>query len=91
MNSLPTKNPLKRTVTDAPLNWVDLVRQQVASLQFGTVEIVVHDSRVVQIEKTERLRLGSAEAARLQTPAVSSGDLNPGPTPGTSGTTASGL
>jgi len=37
--------------------WLEIVRQQVSSLRFGVVEIVVHDSRVTQIEKTERLRL----------------------------------
>ncbi|MDR3456124.1 MAG: YezD family protein [Verrucomicrobiae bacterium] len=37
--------------------WLEIVRQQVGSLRFGVVEIVVHDSRVTQIEKTERLRL----------------------------------
>ena len=39
------------------LKWLEIVRRQVASLRFGVVEIVVHDSRVTQIEKTERLRL----------------------------------
>ena len=39
------------------LRWLELVIQQVGSLHFGVVEIVVHDSRVIQIEKTERLRL----------------------------------
>jgi hypothetical protein len=38
-------------------NWLEIVRQQVESLRFGMVEIIVHDSRVTQIEKTERLRL----------------------------------
>ena len=38
-------------------NWLEIVRQQVGSLRYGVVEIVVHDSRVIQIEKTERLRL----------------------------------
>jgi len=38
-------------------NWLDIVRQQVNSLRYGVVEIVVHDSHVTQIEKTERLRL----------------------------------
>ena len=37
--------------------WLELVIQQVRSLRYGVVEIVVHDSRVIQIEKTERLRL----------------------------------
>jgi hypothetical protein len=51
-------------VADDPVNWLDLVRQQVGSLQFGVVEIVVHDSRVVQIDKTERLRLGQVEVGK---------------------------
>jgi len=38
-------------------NWLEIVRQQVSSLRYGVVEIVVHDSRVTQIEKTERVRL----------------------------------
>ena len=37
--------------------WLDMVRRQVGSLRYGTVEIVVHDSRVIQIEKVERVRL----------------------------------
>lgn len=37
--------------------WVEAVRRQVGSLRFGMVQVVVHDSRVVQIEKTERIRL----------------------------------
>ena len=41
----------------ADANWLEIVRQQVGSLRFGVVEIIVHDSRVTQIEKTERLRL----------------------------------
>jgi hypothetical protein len=39
------------------LKWLELVIKQVGSLRYGVVEIVVHDSRVIQIEKTERLRL----------------------------------
>jgi hypothetical protein len=39
------------------LKWLELVVKHVSSLQYGVVEIVVHDSRVIQIEKTERLRL----------------------------------
>lgn len=37
--------------------WLELVRRQVDSLDFGVVQIVVHNSRVTQIERTERLRL----------------------------------
>ena len=40
------------------VQWLTLVRQQVESLQYGVVEIVVHDARVTRIERTEKLRLG---------------------------------
>jgi hypothetical protein len=43
-------------------NWLEIVRAQVASLKYGVVEIVVHDSQVTQIEKTERLRLDKPTA-----------------------------
>jgi len=43
--------------TEVRPEWLELVKQQVESLQFGVVEIVVHDSQVTQIEKTERVRL----------------------------------
>ena len=42
-------------------NWLEIVREHVNSLRFGVVEIVVHDSKVVQIEKTERVRLDRAQ------------------------------
>ena len=38
-------------------SWLDLIRRQVGSLNFGVVQIVVHDGRVVQIERTEKVRL----------------------------------
>ena len=41
--------------------WLELVVQHVKSLRYGVVEIVVHDSRVIQIEKTERVRLDKNE------------------------------
>jgi hypothetical protein len=42
-------------------SWVRLIRGQVESMRFGVVQIVVHDSRVVQIERTEKLRLDKSE------------------------------
>jgi hypothetical protein len=44
--------------------WLNVVRRQVGSLRYGVVQIIVHDSQVTQIEKTERVRL---EKARAQT------------------------
>ena len=42
---------------DEKTAWLEIVRRQVGSLRFGVVQIVVHDSQVTQIEKTERVRL----------------------------------
>ena len=40
--------------------WVSLVKRQVRSLHFGVVQIVVHNGRVVQIDRTEKFRLNEA-------------------------------
>ncbi len=37
--------------------WLDVVARQVEQIRFGVVQIVVHESRVVQIERTEKVRL----------------------------------
>ena len=37
--------------------WVNLVRAQVEGLKYGVVQLVVHDGRVTQIERTERTRI----------------------------------
>jgi hypothetical protein len=47
--------------------WLELVAQQVKSLRYGVVQIVVQDSRVIQIEKTERVRLEKPEPNEDQT------------------------
>ncbi len=38
-------------------DWVALVREKVESLRYGVVQLVVHDGRVTQIERTEKTRL----------------------------------
>jgi len=48
--------------TNDRAEWLEIVRQHVASLRYGVVQIVVHDSQVTQIEKTERVRLDKTAA-----------------------------
>ena len=50
-----------KTPTDTLVlpEWLDIVRQKVESLNFGVVQIVVHDRKVTQIERTEKTRLDS--------------------------------
>ncbi len=40
-------------------SWLAVVEAQVRALEYGVVQIVVHDSEVVQIETTRKLRLGA--------------------------------
>jgi hypothetical protein len=39
--------------------WLQIVREKVETLRYGVVQIVIHDSRVTLIERTEKTRLVS--------------------------------
>lgn len=39
------------------LEAMQAVRQAVTDIKFGIVQITIHDGRIVQIEKTEKIRL----------------------------------
>ena len=54
-NILPAKN-------DAAPEWLRVVQNKVESLRFGVVQLVVHDGRVTQIERTEKTRIYSPSA-----------------------------
>jgi hypothetical protein len=56
-----TAKPELETNADKDEPWLALVRQQVASLRFGVLQIVVHEGQVTQIEKTEKLRMDRAQ------------------------------
>lgn len=43
--------------------WSERIIQSVNGLEYGTVQIVVHDGRIVQIERTERKRFEAEPAA----------------------------
>lgn len=43
--------------------WLETVRTQVNSLRYGQVQIVVHDARVVQIERIEKFRFDPKTSA----------------------------
>jgi len=59
-------NPLERGE-----EWWARIREAVESLRYGTVQIVVHDGRIVQIDRTERFRYDAA-AERRQTAGAAS-------------------
>jgi len=56
-------NPVEAAGENA--GWLDIVRRQVGSLRFGVVQIVVHDSQVTQVEKSERVRLDKPPTRRI--------------------------
>ena len=62
MNSIQIKS---ESSAGQQLNWLEVVRRQVGSLRYGVGQIVVHDSQVTQIEKTERVRLGKTRAQTI--------------------------
>ena len=46
--------PMKKDNED--VEWLSVVRQHVETLSFGVVQIIVHDSKIVQVERTEKIR-----------------------------------
>jgi hypothetical protein len=48
--------------------WIALVRSQVQDLRYGVIQLVVHDGRVTQIDRTEKVRLGSERPVRSAHP-----------------------
>jgi hypothetical protein len=47
-------------IPSAAPDWLALVQEKVAGLRYGVVQLVVHDGRVTQIERTERTRLAAS-------------------------------
>jgi hypothetical protein len=54
MSPESTSRPIEAA---AEPDWLALVREQVGNLRYGVVQLVVHDGRVTQIERTEKVRL----------------------------------
>jgi len=44
-------------IRESAEEWFQIVAEKVGSLRYGVVQIVVHEGRVIQIERTEKLRL----------------------------------
>ena len=53
------KPKTSETGTEA-VDWLGIVKQHVGSIRFEVVQIVVHDTRVVQVERTERIRFDAS-------------------------------
>lgn len=42
--------------------WTDRILNSIKGLEYGSVHIIVHDGRIVQIERTERKRFDTTTA-----------------------------
>lgn len=70
---LRCSNPSPDLITPMSLNlaepnaesWIDIVRQKVEAMRFGSVQIIVHEGRVTQVESTEKTRLSSDPAQSI--------------------------
>ncbi len=51
----PSPSPSSDIETPA---WLQVVERKVSALRFGSVQIVVHEGRVTQVESTEKFRFG---------------------------------
>jgi len=54
------RKPNNETPHPGEPDWLAIVQSNVKSLRYGVVQITVHDGRVTQIERTEKVRLNSA-------------------------------
>jgi len=61
---MPTETVSTSVSATGEPEWLALVRAQVRDLRYGVVQLVVHDGRVTQIERTEKVRLASERADR---------------------------
>jgi len=54
----------ERSTAEVPsaVPWLLLVAEQVKATHYGVVQIVIHDSKIVQIERTERTRFDKPQS-----------------------------
>ncbi len=58
MNSTNLNN-----TSEATSVWLAAVKEEVAGLRFGTVQVIVHEGEVVQIERVSRRRIGPSQSS----------------------------
>ena len=43
--------------TESTEPWVEIIRQKLASMRFGSIQLIVHEGRVTQVESLEKTRI----------------------------------
>jgi hypothetical protein len=62
--SLESADPVDRIAVEEQAEWLEALAPWVASLRFGVIQLVVHEGRVVQMERTEKVRLGGSKGGK---------------------------
>ncbi len=62
LSNLPNAAPVTAVPSPTIELPLDEIARAVAQIRFGSVEIVIHDSRVVQIERREKLRFDKSSS-----------------------------
>lgn len=52
-------NDRQKTDIVPPTDWLEVVRKKVEDLRFGSVQIIVHEGRVTQVDSLEKTRFPS--------------------------------
>ena len=50
-------------------SWLRIVREKVASMRFGSINVTVHDGRVTQVDATEKVRFAASNDHQAHRPA----------------------
>jgi hypothetical protein len=66
MSATSPESAAPAAAVDQTPDWIALVREKVEGLRFGVVQLVVHDGRVTQIERTEKTRLPAGRDGQSQ-------------------------
>ena len=53
---LMTSEVPKKSLADSTMDTVNQISKIIQSIRFGSVEIVIHDGKIVQVERKEKLR-----------------------------------
>lgn len=56
-------NKMENAASASAQPWLVAVQEEVEGLRFGTVQVVVHEGEVVQIERVSRRRIGPAQSS----------------------------
>ncbi len=55
---------VERIDVEKQAGWLEALTPWVASLRFGVIQLVVHEGRVVQMERTEKVRLAGSKGGK---------------------------